>query len=296
MKRKGFTLAELLIVIAIIAVLAAIVIPIFSGQLEKAREVTDLANIRSAYASEMMDVMNGKTAEKLTVDLTQKEDDWQTGSVQMALEGLGKVINAPSAEGKCLVYWDDTEQTAVFEFDGASYTAPVYYDSSWSDDKKIDGYFNAVKDVIGGWYEKYKPAGWGYPFGAVFGNYTYQGVTGTAQRIALDEKCYYDIPMIDKSTNEQVKVKLGESLTSLGIDKQTVFSELKAYEPSVFVGADGGFLCTVYKKSGTTKTFIFEYKDGKTATITGKEEPTYMSWNEMAYFAEHEEAALAARD
>ena len=47
---KGFTLAELLIVVAIIGVLVAISIPIFSAQLEKAREATDQANIRNAYA------------------------------------------------------------------------------------------------------------------------------------------------------------------------------------------------------------------------------------------------------
>ena len=47
---KGFTLAELLIVVAIIAVLTAIAIPVFTTQLEKSREATDLANMRSAYA------------------------------------------------------------------------------------------------------------------------------------------------------------------------------------------------------------------------------------------------------
>ena len=47
---KGFTLAELLIVVAIIAVLVAIAIPIFTSQLEKAREATDIANIRDVYA------------------------------------------------------------------------------------------------------------------------------------------------------------------------------------------------------------------------------------------------------
>ena len=50
---KGFTLMEMLIVVAIIAVLIAIAIPTFTNQLEKAREATDLANLRGAYAQVM---------------------------------------------------------------------------------------------------------------------------------------------------------------------------------------------------------------------------------------------------
>ena len=56
MKRKlnkGFTLAELLIVVAVIAVLVAIAIPVFTTQLEKSREATDASNIRAAYAEVM---------------------------------------------------------------------------------------------------------------------------------------------------------------------------------------------------------------------------------------------------
>ncbi len=57
--KKGFTLADLLIVIAIIAVLIAIAIPTFSGALRNARLQTDHANIRSAYAMVMTANMMG---------------------------------------------------------------------------------------------------------------------------------------------------------------------------------------------------------------------------------------------
>lgn len=48
---RGFTLAELLIVVAIIAVLTAVSVPLFGNQLEKARQATDLSNMRAAYAA-----------------------------------------------------------------------------------------------------------------------------------------------------------------------------------------------------------------------------------------------------
>lgn len=58
-RKNGFTLAELLIVVAIIAVLVAISIPIFTSQLEKAREAVDLSNIRSAYSIIQTSIMTG---------------------------------------------------------------------------------------------------------------------------------------------------------------------------------------------------------------------------------------------
>lgn len=49
--RKGFTLAELLIVVAIIAILVAVAIPIFHAQLRKARFAVNQANARSAFSA-----------------------------------------------------------------------------------------------------------------------------------------------------------------------------------------------------------------------------------------------------
>ena len=48
--KTGFTLAELLIVVAIIGVLVAIAIPVFAGQLERSRQAVDMSNMRNAYA------------------------------------------------------------------------------------------------------------------------------------------------------------------------------------------------------------------------------------------------------
>ena len=78
---KGFTLAELLIVVAIIAVLVAIAIPVFTSQLEKSREATDIANVRSAYATVVAAyLVDGKTPSTIAVPAKQTVAGWQTES------------------------------------------------------------------------------------------------------------------------------------------------------------------------------------------------------------------------
>ena len=59
LNKKGFTLAELLVVVAIIGVLVAISIPIFTGQLEKSRDAVSVANMRAAYAQVQTCVLAG---------------------------------------------------------------------------------------------------------------------------------------------------------------------------------------------------------------------------------------------
>jgi len=62
--KKGFTLAELLIVVAIIGILVAISIPVFTSQLKKAKDATNAANARSLYAQLTADYLDdGKVNE-----------------------------------------------------------------------------------------------------------------------------------------------------------------------------------------------------------------------------------------
>ena len=63
-QNKGFTLAELLIVVAIIAVLVAISIPIFTSQLKKARLAANKANARAALSAAMAEFIDAPEADK----------------------------------------------------------------------------------------------------------------------------------------------------------------------------------------------------------------------------------------
>ncbi len=109
--KNGFTLAELLIVVAIVGVLVAISIPIFTSQLHKARVATDWANVRAYYA-------------ELTYEFQQtgKYDD----SKEHAWGGSGVTEITISGE-------------TVKLKTGQLWVSPAY-DDDYAKDKKIIGY------------------------------------------------------------------------------------------------------------------------------------------------------------
>ena len=61
------------------AVLVAIAIPVFTTQLEKSRESTDIANVRSAYATIMSSYLTeGISTSAIDVSARQTIPNWQT--------------------------------------------------------------------------------------------------------------------------------------------------------------------------------------------------------------------------
>ncbi len=71
--RKGFTLAELLIVVAIIAVLVAIMIPVFGASRANALLAKNAANVRSVYAEKLVAALESATGSTVTVNITEAE-------------------------------------------------------------------------------------------------------------------------------------------------------------------------------------------------------------------------------
>lgn len=120
--KKGFTLMEMLIVVAIIVILVAIAIPTMTNQLEKAREATDAANIRALYAEAMVEYMNSDTGAKVTKEytLTQKEKGWQTADLENNLKKLVKDSSTnytgEPLVGKTCTITIDTDGTASIKF------------------------------------------------------------------------------------------------------------------------------------------------------------------------------------
>lgn len=93
---KGFTLAELLIVVAIIGVLVAISIPIFTSQLERSREAVDLANIRGAYAEVVASNLTDGQSHQKSVKATQGKSSWQ-GTNKGSIAGLASKVKAKTS-------------------------------------------------------------------------------------------------------------------------------------------------------------------------------------------------------
>ncbi len=104
MNKKGFTLMEMLIVIAIIAILIAIAIPTFTAALEKSRQKTDLANARALKSLVVAQYMAGEEDD----DVYSTISALTTGSADFYLHKNGQELQLASGSDsmKITAKWD----------------------------------------------------------------------------------------------------------------------------------------------------------------------------------------------
>lgn len=101
-KTAGFTLVELLVVVAIIAILAAVAVPAYTASMEKARESADLANVSAAAGLATTDYMMENRSGSVVYEFAT------TGTGNLAISKIGGASvtgvtgNAPAPQSaKC---------------------------------------------------------------------------------------------------------------------------------------------------------------------------------------------------
>lgn len=141
---RGFTLIEMLIVIAIIAVLVATVIPVVSSKLNSAKEATCAANRRSLLTVLTMAYVNGEDVEETFQAQKAQYTCPFGGTIRYFLdESNGKVIitcshlEAEIGDALTKLYGGDTKTISSYELSSQSSDAYKFYISLSAEQKDV---------------------------------------------------------------------------------------------------------------------------------------------------------------
>lgn len=137
----GFTLVNMLIVIAVIAILSVGAYPVFSTLIEKSWEAADISSVRSAFDHVSAEALMGNKTATVTVDLKQKQADWQSMdpvNIRGIIHHKGEDDTAnwkgvASPGGSCVVSYEE-DVGVVLTWSGEAAAKPQYpFDTSVKD-------------------------------------------------------------------------------------------------------------------------------------------------------------------
>ena len=98
--KKGFTLIEMLVVIAIIAVLVAVIIPTVVSATTKAQAATDAANLRSTLGALNAEILvNNELAEPFIVAMEPTESKLHPGAELYVVYTIPGIIDVYYVDG-----------------------------------------------------------------------------------------------------------------------------------------------------------------------------------------------------
>ncbi|WP_447935447.1 pilin [Stenotrophomonas lactitubi] len=133
--QKGFTLIELMIVVAIIAILAAIALPAYQDYTSKSKVTAALADLASHKTQFEMEISNGRTPTAATAGF-QAEETGSCSTIAVAKTGMTCTIRDPGRIGSGSSIALDYAEATVDATSGAITKAGGFSCTAKSVDKK----------------------------------------------------------------------------------------------------------------------------------------------------------------
>ena len=112
-KTAGFTLVELIVVIAILGILAGIAIPVYSGYINKAKEAADMQLLHSVKTAAVFAAVDADPDTVVTkIDFTFGSTDVTVNDGATPLSIAAYVGNTASQAGNASATWNATGDNA----------------------------------------------------------------------------------------------------------------------------------------------------------------------------------------